>query len=265
MQLHVIDSGKDDRGEGVSHDTPPLVILHGLFGSADNWRSHIKQWQRSRRVVALDLRNHGRSGHQAGMQYEALAEDVMETLTPLNLGRFDLLGHSMGGKVAMTVARQHGEQLSHLVVADISPVSYGHGHDEIFAAMRAVERAEPGSRKAADDIMQEAIETAATRQFLATNLVRDDDGIMRWRVGLDEISDGYPSIIAPPGGEGAFTGKALLLRGETSSYVRQSHREAIEAVMPNVRLETIEGAGHWLHAEQPKAFRDAVNRFLDET
>jgi len=257
LQLHCIDTGVAE-----SVDTAiPLVVLHGLFGSADNWRSHIKQWQVDRRVIAVDLRNHGRSPHVEGMRYAAMASDVVALLDELDVERFDLLGHSMGGKVAMTLARLHSARVAHLIVADIAPVAYEHGHDEIFAAMRRVETGQPTSRREAAAIMEEEIESAPTRQFLATNLVRGDDGVMRWRVGLDEIGAGYEDIIAPPDGDQPFEGPALLIRGGDSHYVLDRHRDAVAAIMPNVEWQTLEGAGHWLHAEQPEAFRDAVNRF----
>ncbi|WP_110665373.1 alpha/beta fold hydrolase [Salinicola halophilus] len=252
------DAGADERRV----DGTPLVILHGLFGSADNWRSHVKQWQATRRVIAVDLRNHGRSPHGDGMSYEAMADDVLELLESLNLERVDLLGHSMGGKVAMTLARLQPARVAHLIVADIAPVAYEHGHDEIFAAMRHVEAQTPSSRGEANTLMAEMIDSTPTRQFLATNLVRDDDGVMRWRVGLDEIEQGYDEIIAPPGGDTAYPGPSLLIRGGDSPYVQTVHREAIEAVLPGVTLETLNGAGHWLHAEQPEAFREHVERFL---
>ncbi|WP_251978479.1 alpha/beta fold hydrolase [Salinicola avicenniae] len=242
----------------------PLVVLHGLFGSADNWRSHIKHWQTRRRVIAVDLRNHGRSPHIEGMAYPAMAKDVMALLDALEIERFDLLGHSMGGKVAITLARQHPQRVARLVVADVAPVAYGHGHDDVFAALRRVESAQPTSRKDADRVMAAVIDSVPTRQFLATNLVRDDDGIMRWRVGLDEIAADYEAIIAAPGGDSPYEGPTLLLRGSESHYVLDRYREAIEAVLPAVELRTLEGAGHWLHAEQPEAFREAVDAFLED-
>ncbi|MCE3025785.1 alpha/beta fold hydrolase [Salinicola sp. DM10] len=258
MQLHCIDTGTVDADD----PTRPLVVLHGLFGSADNWRSHIKQWQQTRRVVALDLRNHGRSPHAPGMRYAQMAADVAESLDALEIAQFDLLGHSMGGKVAITLARQRPRAVASLIVADIAPVPYEHGHDEIFAAMRRVVEGRPESRREADALMAESVDVAATRQFLATNLVRDDEGILRWRVGLDEIADGYENIIAAPDGEGAYPGPVLLLRGGNSPYVRDAYREAVAAVMPEATWETLEGAGHWLHAEQPEAFQQALSRFF---
>lgn len=258
LQLHCIDTGVPD-GESPAL---PLVVLHGLFGSADNWRSHIKQWQDDRRVVAVDLRNHGRSPHVEGMRYAAMAADVIALLDDLGIEQFDLLGHSMGGKVAMTLARSNPARVAHLIVADIAPVAYDHGHDDVFAAMRRVEAGRPTSRRDAMALMQEEIDDAATCQFLATNLLRGDDGVMHWRVGLDEIGAGYEDIIAPPGGDRPFEGPALLIRGGASPYVQDRHRDTVEAVMPNVEWQTLEGAGHWLHAEQPGAFRDAINRFI---
>jgi len=258
LQLHCIDTGVPENAPTAL----PLVVLHGLFGSADNWRSHIKQWQGDRRVIAVDLRNHGRSPHSDGMRYAAMATDVIALLDTLEIAQVDLLGHSMGGKVAMTLARLHPARVAHLIVADIAPVVYAHGHDEVFAAMRRVESELPTSRRDAAALMQKDIDDGATRQFLATNLVRDDEGVMRWRVGLDEISAGYEDIVAAPDGEEPFEGPTLLIRGGASPYVRDDYRDAVEAVLPGAEWQTLDGAGHWLHAEQPEAFREAVNRFI---
>ncbi|MFC0268350.1 alpha/beta fold hydrolase [Kushneria aurantia] len=256
--LNYRDSGAIETGAS------PLVVLHGLFGSADNWRSHIRQWQGNRRVIAVDLRNHGQSPHIDGMSYQAMAEDVVAVMDRLDIEKFDLLGHSMGGKVAMTLARRHPERVARLVVADVAPIAYEHGHDDIFRAHRLVEDAMPESRREADEAMAEAVDDRMTRQFLATNLVRDDQGVLVWRVGLDEIEAGYADIAAAPGGESAWEGPALLLRGERSHYVPDSVLEAVRAVLPQVRIETIADAGHWLHAEQPEAFMRAVNAFLNQ-
>lgn len=253
MELHHVDTGGAGR---------PLVVLHGLFGSADNWRSHIKRWQESRRVIAVDLRNHGKSPHQAGMGYAAQAADVGALLDRLAIDSCDLLGHSMGGKVAITLARQAPERVARLIVADIAPIAYEHGHEAIFQAMRAVERQPPADRKEADRIMAEFVETPATRQFLATNLIRGENATLVWRVGLDEIEEDYAHIVAIPDGKGAYTGSTLVLRGGRSDYVGDDVLPAVESVLPEARIETIPEAGHWLHAEQPEAFQEALARFL---
>jgi esterase len=253
LALHYQDNGPGD--------TLPLVVLHGLFGSADNWRSHVKQWQEQRRVITVDLRNHGRSPHASAMDYASMAEDVIGLLDALSIERCDLLGHSMGGKVAISIARFAPERLASLIVADIAPVRYQHGHDSIFAAMRRVEKGRPSSRKEADTLMAEHVETSATRMFLATNLVRGEDGVMHWRVGLDEIENGYSDIVAEPAGEGAFDGPSLVLRGSRSNYVTDDVLPRMREVLPQAGIVTLD-AGHWLHAETPEAFQSAVNEFL---
>jgi len=253
VELHHVDTGGAGR---------PLVVLHGLFGSADNWRSHIKRWQESRRVIAVDLRNHGKSPHVAGMSYAAQAADVEVLLDRLSVDSCDLLGHSMGGKVAITLARQAPQRVARLIVADIAPIAYQHGHEAIFKAMRAVERQPPSDRKEADRIMANFVETPAIRQFLATNLVRSENATLVWRVGLDEIEDDYAHIVAVPDGEGTYTGPTLVLRGERSDYVEDDALPAVEAVLPEARVETVPDAGHWLHAEHPEAFQTAVANFL---
>lgn len=241
----------------------PLVILHGLFGSADNWRSHVKQWQESRRVVAVDLRNHGRSPHAATMTYQAMAEDVVALLDRLGIERCDLLGHSMGGKVAISVARLYPQRLASLIVADVAPVAYDHGHEAIFDAMRQVESDAPESRKQADAAMAKHVETPAIRMFLATNLERGDDGVMRWRVGLAEIEAAYAEIAAEPAGEDSYAGPTLVIRGSRSDYVDDALLPQIRAVLPEAQIHTLD-AGHWLHAEAPEAFHESVDEFLAE-
>ncbi|WP_148253947.1 alpha/beta fold hydrolase [Aidingimonas lacisalsi] len=259
LVLHCHDSGpvSDSQLERL-----PLLVIHGLMGSADNWRSHIKQWQAKRRVVAVDLRNHGRSPHAEGMSYEDMANDVLLTLDRLGIGRCHVLGHSMGGKVAMTLARRQSQRVASLLVADIAPIVYQHGHDTIFAALRHVEANHPADRREVDALLAEYIAERPTRLFLATNLERDDDGCMHWRIGLNEIESGYEDIRAAPAGEGSYQGPCLLLRGAHSDYVGDEVLADVEAVMPAVHVVTL-NAGHWLHAEQPEAFQTAVNEFLD--
>ncbi len=259
VELYYQDSSRQDSD---GQDGVPLIVMHGLFGSADNWRSHVKQWQRKRRVISVDLRNHGRSPHAEKMDYAVMAQDVIALLDKLEIERCDLLGHSMGGKVAITVARLAPERLSSLIVADIAPVAYGHDHDSVFAALRRVVEGEPTSRKEADALMAEVVETPAVRMFLATNLVRDDEGVMRLRVGLDEIEAAYDNIIAEPAGEGVYEGPTLVLRGANSGYVSDEFVPPLKKVLPSAEIETLD-AGHWLHAEAPKAFRQAVNDFLE--
>ncbi|MEQ6917420.1 alpha/beta fold hydrolase [Halomonas aquatica] len=251
--LNFIDTGGDDT---------PLVIVHGLLGSADNWRSHLKQWQRRHRVIAVDLRNHGKSPHVAGMSYDAMAEDLLAVLDRLDVKRAHLLGHSMGGKVVISLARLAPARAASLIVADIAPVAYGHDHDNVFAALRCVEAGEPTNRREADALLAEHVEESAVRLFLATNLERDDAGILRLRIGLDEIQGDYETIMGVPAGAGAYDGPTLVLRGDQSRYVTDEMLPVLREVLPQAEIQTLK-AGHWLHAEQPAAFQAAVNGFLD--
>ena len=187
VDLHFIDMPAEEAAE----DATALVVIHGLLGSADNWRSHLKVWRRSRRVIALDLRNHGRSPHAEGMRYATMADDVIALLDKLSIKRAHVLGHSMGGKVAISLARLAPERVASLIVADIAPVAYDHGHDDVFAALENVREGLPKNRREADELLAKHVESRPTRLFLATNLVRNDDNVMTIRVGLDQIKRGY--------------------------------------------------------------------------
>lgn len=263
VDLHTIDLQADNGSE----DQTPLVVIHGLLGSADNWRSQIKVWQRKRRVIAVDLRNHGRSPHAEGMSYASMAADVLAALDKLSIERAHILGHSMGGKVAITLACTAPERCVSLIVADIAPVAYQHGHDDIFAALERVREVKPSNRREADALLAEHVDSRPTRLFLATNLVRSEEGVMVLRVGLDEIQRGYTSIIGKPNVgaelEGAvFEGPTLVVRGADSNYVSDAVLPALREVLPQARVVTLKQAGHWLHADQPEAFQQTVDAFI---
>ena len=154
VDLYAIDLPAD-----ADADSQPLVVIHGLLGSADNWRSHLKVWQRKRRVVAVDLRNHGRSPHAEGMSYSAMSQDVLAALDKLGIEQAHILGHSMGGKVAITLARQAPQRCLSLMVADIAPVAYQHGHDDVFAALEQVRKGKPTNRREADALLAEHVDS----------------------------------------------------------------------------------------------------------
>lgn len=263
VDLHFIDMPAEDSPvKDNPADAVPLVIIHGLLGSADNWRSHLKVWQRSRRVIALDLRNHGRSPHAEGMQYATMAADVLALLDKLAIQRAHVLGHSMGGKVAISVARLAPERVASLIIADIAPVAYEHSHDDVFAALASVREGQPKNRREADDLIAQHVDSRPTRLFLATNLVRNDDNVMALRIGLDQIKRGYNDIIGVPDGKQPYEGPSLVLRGSESHYVADDMLPALREVMPRARVVTLKNAGHWLHADQPEAFQQAVDVFV---
>ncbi|MDR5898308.1 alpha/beta fold hydrolase [Halomonas vilamensis] len=265
VELHYLDTGPVDIGSADASDALPLVVIHGLLGSADNWRSHVKVWQKHRRVIAVDLRNHGRSPHAEGMSYATMSADVLSLLDQLGVEKAHILGHSMGGKVAISLARLAPERVASLVVADIAPVAYQHGHDDVFAALREVERGQPQNRREADDLLAKYVDHRPTRLFLATNLERRESEkgrALALRIGLDAIMAGYDDVIGEPAGDTPYEGPALVLRGADSAYVSDDMLPILRQVLPQARVVTLKNAGHWLHADQPEAFQKAVDAFL---
>jgi pimeloyl-ACP methyl ester carboxylesterase len=249
MILHGIESG-----EGA-----PLVLLHGLFGSARNLGTVQRALLARFRVIALDLRNHGASPHASGMSYPEMAADVMETLEHMDALPATLLGHSMGGKVAMHLALAQSAAVSRLIVADIAPVPYPPHFRDFAKAMSAMPDAV--SRTRADTILAEVVADAAVRGFLLQNLL--PGAASPWRIGLAEIAAGLPEIEGWDRPVGAtYNGPTLFIAGERSAYIRPEHRTAIRALFPEARFVTLRGAGHWLHADNPKGFVSVVENFL---
>lgn len=248
-----------EQGEGSA-----LIIIHGLFGSADNWRTLAKKFAEQYKVYCVDLRNHGRSPHAEGMSYQAMAADLLKFMQDQQIDKARIIGHSMGGKVAMQLALSHPEKVDRLVVADIAPVQYDHGHDDVIAAFYAVRQAGgAASRKEADQLMSEHVSELGVRQFLMTNLEKKPSGKLEWRVGLDYIRDDYEAVIQSPLGHG-FAGRSLFIRGERSDYVRDDYLSRINALFSDYQLVTIEEVGHWLHAEKPLEFHQKVSEFLSQ-
>ena len=245
-------------GEG-----PPLAILHGLFGCGRNWATIAQRLAARHRVIALDLRNHGASPWADGMDYAEMADDVRQTLHALGHRRFGLLGHSMGGKVAMIAALLHRDDVERLVVADIAPVGYRPRHLDLVRALRRLDLAAVHRRSDADARLKADVPDPAERAFLLQNLVFDG-GAARWRVNLEVIELEMPALIGfppvPPGT--TFDGPTLFVGGGRSDYLTREHEPAIRPLFPNATTAHIPGAGHWLHAEQPQAFLEIVEPFL---
>lgn len=241
----------------------PLVILHGLFGMLDNWQTLARQWAEDYHVILLDLRNHGRSLHSDEMNYALMAEDVAVTLEEMGIDECYLLGHSMGGKVAMQIAFSYPDLVQKLVVVDITPRRYRPGHQSVFAALNAVDPAAITDRKAAAEEMSRHMPDRGVQLFLLKNLTRDEQAGYRWRMNLPAITAAYDQLIGPVGlATDCFTGPTLFLRGRKSGYVQDDDLELINLLFPAAQLVTIEDAGHWVHAEQPEALLAAVNAFL---
>ena len=240
----------------------PVVLLHGLFGAGGNWGTVQRGLADGFRVIALDLRNHGASAHAPAMSYDDMAEDVRQTMAELGALPAAVVGHSMGGKVAMRLALRDPGAVERVVVADIAPVAYPPAFRTYASAMQALELRPGLSRAEADVALAGAVPDAGVRAFLLQNLrFGDRPG---WRMGLDAIAAALPGIEGweTPGAGEAYHGRALFLSGERSDYVRPGHRPAIRALFPDARFATLRNAGHWLHADDPAGFTATVRAFL---
>jgi pimeloyl-ACP methyl ester carboxylesterase len=248
--LNVIETGTDT-------GAPPLLIAHGLFGSARNWGVIAKRLAaEGRRVLAVDMRNHGQSPWFDSHDYPDMAVDLARVIEAQ--GPMDVLGHSMGGKAAMVLALSRPELVRKLIVADIAPVAYGHTQSHNIEAMRRVPLDRIESRGQAAEAL--AIEEPDVAAFLLQSL---DMAERRWRLNLDVLDREMPKIVGWPGVEGRFDGSTLFLSGGASDYVTRDARPIAREMFPAARFASIPGAGHWLHAEKPREFEAALRAFLD--
>jgi esterase len=245
-----------------SGEGSPVVLLHGLFGASQNFGAIAKQLAARFRVVSLDLRNHGASPHVRAMPYPAMADDVAKTLASLGVGPAAIVGHSMGGKVAMALAQARPEVVARLCVVDIAPRAYGPALLAYAEAMAAIPL-RPGLRRAeADAALAATIPEPGIRAFLLQNLRFDTDP-PAWRLNLKAVATAIPDLSGwvPPESP-AFRGATLFLAGEKSRYIRPQDHAAIQARFPAAEIATVPGAGHWVHAEAPVAFLAALTPFL---
>lgn len=252
MRLHVVEAGE---GETVA-------LLHGLFGEARNFATLQRRLAARYRVLALDLRNHGESPRAPGMDYATLAADARETLAAAGALPVALIGHSMGGKVAMRMALDAPEAVRRLAVCDIAPIRYPpRNYREIIAALRALPLAPDLTRARADALLAPAVAEAALRQFLLHSLRFGANPA--WRLGLAEIADAMEAIEDWEQPAGArYAGPVLFLTGARSNYVRPEHRAIIRALFPHARFAALRHAGHWLHVDDPAGFLAAITAFL---
>lgn len=241
----------------------PLVILHGLFGSKRNWVSVAARLAEHRRVITVDMRNHGESPWDDVHDYPALAADVARLIERRVGEPAVVMGHSMGGKAAMLLALGRPELVDRLVVVDIAPARSHSSPLLLVKAMRRVPLETLSRRAEVDAVLAEVIPDLAIRGFLAQNVVSEPAGL-RWSVNLDAIERNGESIVGfpeiPPGV--TFTKPTLFIAGGRSEYLRPEHRDTIERLFPAATIETIVNAGHWVHAEAPGPFLDVVQRFL---
>ncbi len=243
-----------------SPDDNPLIILHGFFASSRNWRQIAQRLAAKFHVYVPDMRNHGASPHHPLMDYPSMTADLLQFMDEQGLETTNLLGHSMGGKIAMWLALTSPNKVNKLIVADIAPVSYQHSFDNTVQALKALPLAEISNRKQAETLLAAAIPELSYRQFLLQNLILKD-GKYCWRVDLDIFQRMAHHIAAFPDVDHLtpFAGNTLFIAGGDSDFVQQ---EDLKSLFPKAALSIIADAGHWLHVQQPDAFTAQVDDFL---
>lgn len=240
----------------------PLFILHGLFGSSDNWMTLGKKFAERYQVVLVELRNHGQSPKSDSWDYEVMANDIYELASDLQFDQINLLGHSMGGKVGMTVAGRYPDFLQKLIVADIAPKNYPIRHREIIDGLLSINLQQIASRKDADLALANYVSELGVRQFLLKNLDRDAEQGFKWKLNLQVINAHLENVGAATFPSQKISTPTLFVRGMNSDYVTDQDIMEIRKFYSDATVESIGNAGHWLHAEQPEAFFRTVSNFL---
>lgn len=240
----------------------PLIILHGLLGTLDNWQSCARILSHTYHVITVDQRNHGHSPHSDEFSYEAMTLDLLQLIDTLKLDDVLLMGHSMGGKTAMKFAQNYPDYVKKLIVVDIGPKAYPFHHQIIFEGISAIDFNKVKSRGEVEEILKLYIPNTAERQFILKNLYWKNKGELAWRFNLDAINSQI-DIIGKNINDGMFEKPSLFIKGELSSYIQNSDIESIKIIFPLAKFLTIPNAGHWVHAAQPELFTSAVKDFLN--
>ncbi|TNE62572.1 MAG: alpha/beta fold hydrolase [Bacteroidetes bacterium] len=251
MELYAREFGQGD----------PIVILHGLFGFSDNWQTIAKALADHHLVVTPDLRNHGRSLHVPTHTYPEMADDLKAFLESHWIFSTTLIGHSMGGKVAMQFALDHPDMVDKLVVIDIAPGEAASNHTEIFRALLDLDLSRISRRQEADDFLKTRIPDFAIRQFLLKNITRRQDGGYAWKINLPVLWKEYTSILGPVQGT-PFEKPTLFIRGSRSNYIKDDDFALIKSLFPKADIVTIAGAGHWVHADKPVELLETLRNFI---
>lgn len=240
-----------------------MLILHGLFGSLDNWMTLGKRLSEHYEVWLIDQRNHGRSPHSDKMSYEIMAEDLHEFIQQHQLSDVVVLGHSLGGKTAMQHSMKYSDEISKLVVADMAPRAYEHDFDEILEGLKAVKPSSISSRKDAEQKLGKHINNWGICQFLLKNLNRKKDETYEWRFNLAVLEREMQNIRTWEINGAPMEKPTLFIKGENSNYISDKDGIQIKELFPNSKIEGIEGAGHWLHAEKPDEFYSLLKDFME--
>lgn len=251
MKLFYREFGKGD----------PLIILHGLFGSSDNWQTLAKKFAEHYTVFTVDLRNHGRSFHHDVFNYDAMMYDIVEFIEDMGLKRVSLLGHSMGGKLSMNYALHFPDKVENLIVVDIAPRKYQVLHEGIIQAMKSLNLQLYKKRKEVDKALSEMIQNFSIRQFLLKNLIRNNNGTFSWKINLDVIDHNIENLVIEISSTIPFQGKTLFIAGDKSDYIRPVDEEYIKEIFPNAEIKYLPNVGHWVHAQAPDLLYQTVMDF----
>lgn len=258
-QRHAKQLNYQQLGEGEH-----IVLIHGLFGSLENLNMVAKSLSQHYCVTSIDVRNHGNSFHQQEMDYQVLAQDVINLMDKLSIENCHILGHSMGGKIAMKIALSFPERLNKLIVADIAPVEYPAHHLTIIEGLQAIDLTQVHKRKDADIQLAKYETNTGIRQFLLRNIALNAQGVFQFKCNLNYIEQGYQQIMQGVSDQTnqQFNGDTLFIKGANSDYILPEHQSAIILLFPKAKAKVIQGAGHWLHAEKTVAFNKIVINFL---
>ena len=240
----------------------PIIILHGFLGSSDNWLTQGKMLSDPFHIYMIDLRNHGQSPHSDDFSYEAMADDLHEFLVTNAIDNPVIIGHSMGGKVAMRFATSHPELINKLIIVDIAPKEYPVQHDHILEGLKAIPIGSIQSRNEAEESLSKFVSERDVRQFLLKNLYRQPEGGFSWRMNLPVLDENIATIGADVLGDGKFDKPVLFVRGKKSSYIADEDLGIIKKYFPQAALVTLD-TGHWVQAEKPQEFVNEVVRFIE--
>ncbi|RUO73157.1 alpha/beta fold hydrolase [Idiomarina ramblicola] len=243
-----------------TENNPAIIIIHGLFGDKDNLKSVARELSEDYYCILPDTRNHGDSFHSDTMTYPAMAEDIINLADTLNIKQFAVLGHSMGGKIAMEICIKAPERVTSAIFADISPAAYDGTHDSIMDALSGLNLNQIKSRGDADKQLADKISEKGVRQFLLKNLKKTDNGY-QWRLNLEGLKQNYEQISAAVS-KGQYEGPVLFIKGGNSNYLTEKHQQEVSSRFNTAAVKIIEDAGHWLHAEKPRIFNRLVHEFL---
>ena len=243
----------------------PLIILHGLFGSSDNWQTLAKKFAEEFKVYTVDLRNHGRSFHHDDFNYDVMMHDVEELINEIGLEGISLLGHSMGGKLSMNYALNFPEKVVNLIVVDIAPRKYQVLHDGIIKALKSLNLSRYKKREEVDEALSDQLQNFSVRQFLLKNLIRNPKGGFKCKINLNVIDQNVQNLVVEITSEQPYMGNTLFIAGDKSDYIRPVDEEQIVELFPMAKIKYLPDTGHWVHAQDPDLLYNTVIDFVRST